>query len=245
MSPETKKLWLNKFPSLQPFVIEIRREQPFILFVDRNQTQTVVITFFDANHCPGSVMMLFEGPMGTILHTGDFRFTPYFFLKIIDYFLLQIMIANVMDLQLILISLSVTEHLVILVMYFRLRRRCTLQSKIYNLTLLQYNGILSLWLQHKGYKIYLFTYQLGKEEVLIKLAYHLNTKIVLTHERYKSVKLIGLDMSWFTTNRNNGWIFVKSTTDRKKMNIEEMNKICPTIFIVLTGKSEFVGDNKN
>lgn len=37
---------------------------------------TVKITLFDAHHIPGSCMILIEGFMGSILHTGDFRFTP-------------------------------------------------------------------------------------------------------------------------------------------------------------------------
>ncbi|KAG2344465.1 hypothetical protein BDR05DRAFT_910025 [Suillus weaverae] len=45
-----------------------------------SSTETVTITLIDANHCPGAVMFLIEGPRGTILHTGDVR-AEYWLLK--------------------------------------------------------------------------------------------------------------------------------------------------------------------
>lgn len=34
---------------------------------------TIRVTLFDANHCPGSVMFLIEGDGKAILYTGDIR----------------------------------------------------------------------------------------------------------------------------------------------------------------------------
>ncbi|XP_065023917.1 uncharacterized protein LOC135649469 isoform X1 [Musa acuminata AAA Group] len=70
----TKNLALHYFPRLDDS-----------LFVEIEVGESVVVddpdgafsvTAFDANHCPGAVMFLFEGRFGNLLHTGDCRLTP-------------------------------------------------------------------------------------------------------------------------------------------------------------------------
>ena len=67
----TKKFILHKYPKIKNIhacafyerqCLEIKPD----LFVD--------FWMFDAKHIPGSAMLLFKGYMGTILFTGDFRF---------------------------------------------------------------------------------------------------------------------------------------------------------------------------
>jgi Cft2 family RNA processing exonuclease len=35
----------------------------------------VRLRFIDSNHCPGSCMVILTGPLGTVLNTGDFRYS--------------------------------------------------------------------------------------------------------------------------------------------------------------------------
>ncbi|KDQ51247.1 hypothetical protein JAAARDRAFT_211212 [Jaapia argillacea MUCL 33604] len=51
--------------------------------------ERVLITLFDANHCPGAIMFLIQGNKGSILHTGDFRAEPWFIESLIRNPLIQ------------------------------------------------------------------------------------------------------------------------------------------------------------
>ncbi|KAJ9541727.1 hypothetical protein OSB04_028233 [Centaurea solstitialis] len=67
----TKTLTLNYYPHLnESLFVDI--EIGHSIAID----ETFTVTAFDANHCPGAVMLLFEGSFGNILHTGDCRLTP-------------------------------------------------------------------------------------------------------------------------------------------------------------------------
>lgn len=51
-----------------PKVLELKGVKP-----DREDL-TVSIRFIEANHCPGAAMIHVDGPLGSVLHTGDFRY---------------------------------------------------------------------------------------------------------------------------------------------------------------------------
>ncbi|KAL3528078.1 hypothetical protein ACH5RR_012734 [Cinchona calisaya] len=70
----TKALVLRYYPQLDD-VLFVGIEVGKTLIVD-DPDGNFAVTAFDANHCPGAVMFLFEGRFGNILHTGDCRLTP-------------------------------------------------------------------------------------------------------------------------------------------------------------------------
>lgn len=69
-SPVTGRLIKHKFKVASKYIKTYELNQPF--YIDK-----VRCTFFDANHCPGAVIILFELPnCMRYLHTGDFRACP-------------------------------------------------------------------------------------------------------------------------------------------------------------------------
>jgi hypothetical protein len=62
--------------------------------------------------------------------------------------------------------------------------------------------------------VYFSTYNLGKEEIMVELAEHYKTKIIVSQERYKDILAMDVDISKFSTKDEDGWIFVKRWRDK-------------------------------
>lgn len=75
----SKRLICDRYPNLLECVVELEMDQEHWIYLDETKTEGVSVMMMDACHCPGAVMLLFRGKIGTILHTGDFRFSASMF----------------------------------------------------------------------------------------------------------------------------------------------------------------------
>lgn len=195
-SPITARMLTHKFPGIQN-VTALELDEPHFIYMDQNQTTGVNITFIDANHIPGAVMILFQSPtLGNILHTGDFRYKP----DILNH-------PSLRDSSNSLISI---DHLFLDNTFgkedfnFPPADQCT-------------SDIIEIIQSHPDSDIWIANDALGKEELLLTLAKYFKTLVVVSQVRYRDIELMGYDASWFTTNSEDGWIHCITTEEIKKI----------------------------
>nr|XP_043626144.1 uncharacterized protein LOC122597636 [Erigeron canadensis] len=156
-----------------------------------NQKITIAgvdVTCFDANHCPGAVIILFEPPNGkTILHTGDFRFSE--------------------DMTKIS-SLQMRVHTLILdTTYCNPQYDFPKQEAViqYVLEAIQAEAFNPRTLFLIG------SYTIGKERVFMEVARVLRKKIYVTAAKMRVLECLGMpreDMQWLTTDERESHIHV-------------------------------------
>ena len=161
----------------------------------------MTVTFLDANHCPGSVMILFEGYFGRILHTGDMRFHK-------DMIGANSMLYPPNKVTNDLDGCSVEVDEMILdntfcdpVFQFPDRDEAfDMLSEIVD--------------KHPDHRVFVCVDSLGKEELMVALAEKYQTIIVVNEDRYALIQSINLRPELFSTNRDDGWIEVIRKSER-------------------------------
>ncbi|NWQ87135.1 DCR1B exonuclease, partial [Burhinus bistriatus] len=193
--------------------------------------EEVTVTLLDSNHCPGSVMFLFEGAFGTILYTGtgqatvapppplprpdgpvlagDFRYTstmrgePALRGRHID--------------RLYLDNTHCHPHRPL-----PSRQHATRQAAHVIRT-------------HPRHQVVIGVYSLGKETLLVDLAMEFSTWVVVSPWRLEQMRLLELP-DVFTTEEGAGWIRAVDVAEIRWDTLVSWNMLHPTIAILPTGR---------
>ncbi|XP_073443169.1 5' exonuclease Apollo [Dendrobates tinctorius] len=206
-SPVTAKILKHKLQVKDTWINALEVGDCHMLPLDDTGNETVTVTLIDANHCPGSVMFLFEGYFGTVLYTGDFRYDP------------------------IMLAYSPLRNLKIDILYLDntngdqnlpSRQEATEQIK-------------EVIKKHPHHDIVIGLYSIGKESLLVDLAKTFESWIVVSPQRLELLHLLEIE-DVFTTCSRDGRIRVVDQSEVKYSNMEQWNSVHPTIAILPTSR---------
>ncbi|XP_038676248.1 5' exonuclease Apollo isoform X1 [Scyliorhinus canicula] len=208
-SPITAKLLRLKFQVDEIWIHPLELES-HLLKLDEIGKETMTVTLIDSNHCPGSVMFLFEGYFGTVLYTADFRYTP-------------IMFSHP--------PLNIQKRIDILYLD---NTNCDPESMVPSRqdATEQIKAIINA---HPEHNVVIGLYNLGKESLLIELALAFKTWIVVSTRRLQMFQLLGL-CDVFTSEVGAGRIQVVDQNEINRFNMAKWNQMCPTIAIIPTSR---------
>ncbi|XP_061374934.1 DNA cross-link repair protein SNM1 [Gastrolobium bilobum] len=151
-----------------------------------NQTVQIAgidVTCLDANHCPGSIIILFQPPNGkAVLHTGDFRYSEE--------------IAINSFLQMCPIHTLILDTTYCNPQYDFPKQEAVIQFVIDAIQAEAFNPQ-TLFL--------IGSYTIGKERLFLEVARSLRKKVYVTAAKLRLLKCLGFqeeDMQWFTLNEH-------------------------------------------
>ncbi|XP_026189520.1 5' exonuclease Apollo [Mastacembelus armatus] len=209
-SQTTATLLRLKLQVKEQWIHPLELGEPYLLPLDDIGKETLTVTLIDANHCPGAVMFLFEGYFGSILYTGDFRYTPSMLRE-------PCLMANTTIDILYLDNTNCDPNRTL-----PSRQRATQQIK-------------EIIRSHPNHNIVIGLYALGKESLLIELAMEFKTWIEVSFARMETLKALELP-DVFTTDPGSGQIRVVEHSEICSANMHQWNKEEPTLAILPTSR---------
>ncbi|KAI8744479.1 5 exonuclease Apollo [Biomphalaria glabrata] len=194
------------------------------VFLSHLQSSTFTVTAFDANHCPGAIMLYFQGSFGNVLYTGDFRLSE----DIIE-------MAKKLSGQVDTLYLDNTFC----------SPRCVFPSQDDC-----FEEIVDIIRKHPNHKVIIGLRKIGKETLLGRLGVTLNETITVSPESYKLCDLLFSTNVLTTANssKKTSRLSVVPVEVVTRM-LSILNKHSPTIGIIptaiFTGCTENVMKNPN
>ncbi|NWX20408.1 DCR1B exonuclease, partial [Aegotheles bennettii] len=170
--------------------------------------EEVTVTLLDSNHCPGSVMFLFEGTFGTIL---------------LDLMTLEVP-SNQNDSMILRPHCPLQPHRL-------LRPHCRALTALS----LQGTSATPAIRAHPRHHVVIGVYSLGKETLLVDLALEFRTWVVVSPWRLEQMRLLELP-DVFTTEEGAGWIRAVDVAEIRWDTLVSWNTLHPTIAILPTGR---------
>lgn len=207
-SEVTGKLLVERYDIDASLISPLETGCSHILYIDSDQIEQMSVTVIDAHHCPGSVMFLFEGYFGKILYTGDFRFDS----EMKD----DPMMRNLLHADTLYLDNTYNSP------------KCVFPSREES-----FKQMIEIIQSHEDFHIKIGLRNLGKEDLLVKIAVDLNEWIKVPPSFFQLAELLDLP-DVFITGETDARIEVVPFYSVSNKNIERWNKECPTIALLPT-----------
>jgi hypothetical protein len=169
------------------------------------------VTAINANHCPGSVMLLFEGSFGTVLHTGDFRYHS----EMLKHPALTSLTALKKKIDRIYLDNTFLD------------RSCG--ADVLLLEDEAVDDIINIINQHPPDTVVVIAIdQVGKEELLCVLARRIDTRIWLPPHRWRTLTMLDLtpeQLQWYTQDAQETRFHMCSRRDMTLENVAYWSKL--------------------
>nr|XP_061802851.1 5' exonuclease Apollo-like [Nerophis lumbriciformis] len=209
-SPVTASLLKMKLQVKEKWIHSLEVGESHLLPLDDIGKEHMTVTLINANHCPGAVMFLFQGYFGTILYTGDFRYSSSL--------LREVCLATNANIDVLYLDNTNCDPNRIIPS----RQEATQQIK-------------QIIRSHPDHNVVLGLYALGKESLLVELAMEFQTWIEVSMDRMETLRLLKLP-DVFTTDFDAGRIRVVEQREITFSALCHWNSKKPTLAIYPTSR---------